>query len=411
MSTHRTTTSRAGSAPIRRPDRARSLVLATVVVAALTGCASTPVRPASFSGGGPATATTTPPSPERTSTDVSVDAVLAGLDRRSQVSQLFVAGVPLDGLGAGTAVVGEGVGGVFLQGRTTLAAPELAATTAAWQEAAPGPGLWIAADQEGGAVQTLKGSGFDVLPPAVEQGLLPAGELGALADRLGAAMSGAGLNLNLAPVADVVPPGTEAGNAPIGAFGRQYAGAGPAVAAAAATVADGLASHGVVPTFKHFPGLGRVSENTDTTSDVVDPVTAAGDEQVTAFADALARTAADPFVMTSSATYPRIDPEEQAAFSRAVVTDLLRDRLDFDGVVVSDDLGAAEAVADIPPGERAVRFLAAGGTLVLTVDAGLVPEMVDAVAARAETDPAFAATVDAAVRTALTAKAEAGLLG
>ncbi len=130
---------------------------------------------------------------------------------------------------------------------------------------------------------------------------------------------------------------------------------------------------------------------------------------MTLFAD-LARSTADPFVMGSSATYPRIDPAEQATFSSVVVTDLLRERLGFDGVVISDDLGDARAVRDVPPGERAVRFLAAGGTLVLTVEPAIVPEMIDAVLARSEADPSFAATVDAAVRTALLAKDRAGLL-
>ncbi len=115
--------------------------------------------------------------------------------------------------------------------------------------------------------------------------------------------------------------------------------------------------------------------------------------------------------MVSSATYPRLDPAAPAAFSPRVITTLLRGFLGFDGVVVSDDVGAAAAFADVPPGERAVRFLQAGGTLVLTVDADVYPDMLDAVLARAQADPAFAAVVDAAVRTALTAKARAGLLG
>jgi hypothetical protein len=68
-------------------------------------------------------------------------------------------------------------------------------------------------------------------------------------------------------------------------------------------------------------------------------------------------------------------------------------------------------VRDVAPGERAVRFLAAGGTLVLTVEPAIVPEMIDAVLARSDTDPGFAATVDDAVRTALLAKDRAGLLG
>ncbi len=79
-------------------------------------------------------------------------------------------------------------------------------------------------------------------------------------------------------------------------------------------------------------------------------------------------------------------------------------------MVISDDIGAAQAVQGVPVDERAVRYLEAGGTLMLTMDADLVPDMIDAIVARAESDPGFSATVDAAVRTALTAKAEAGLL-
>ena len=121
-------------------------------------------------------------------------------------------------------------------------------------------------------------------------------------------------------------------------------------------------------------------------------------------------TVARPFVMVSTAVYSRIDAANPAAFSSAVLTDLLRRRLGFDGVVISDDLGNARAVRSVPAGDRAVRFLAAGGTLVLTAEPSLVPPMIAAVLARDAADPAFAAAVNGAVRTALLAKARAGLL-
>ena len=73
--------------------------------------------------------------------------------------------------------------------------------------------------------------------------------------------------------------------------------------------------------------------------------------------------------MVSSAYYPRLDPENRAMFSKAIVTDLLRGRLGYDGVVITDDVGAAQAVADVPVGQRATRFIAAGGDIVLTVNA------------------------------------------
>jgi beta-glucosidase-like glycosyl hydrolase len=389
----------------RAPGIRRALCCA-LLVGLLAGCGPTlPTSPAAQTGPSTrSTAGSTPSGPER-----AVATALAGLDRRAEVAQLFVAGVPLDDLGSGDALAAAGIGGLFLAGRSEAPATELAEVTGRWQAGAPGPDLWVAVDQEGGAVQTLRGPGFAPLPPALGQGMMPPDELATLADGMGAALGGAGLNLNLAPVADVVPAGTEPGNAPIGAFARQYGATAAEVVAAAGAVMEGLAAHDVAATLKHFPGLGRVRANTDTSAEVTDTVTAADDEQVRAFASLL-DSPERPFVMMSSAVYTRIDPTDQAAFSPAVVTGLLRERLDFDGVVISDDLANAQAVRDVPPGERAVRFLAAGGTLVLTVDASIVPGMIDAVLERSSADPAFAAQVDDAVQTALLAKAHAGLL-
>jgi beta-glucosidase-like glycosyl hydrolase len=377
---------------------------------ATLGCLLLGLGACSSGGTGEPTASSAPAtSSAAPATTDPVGVALAGMDRRAQVAQLFVAGLRVEDLADGADLAASGVGGIFLAGRSRTAATELATTVEGWQSAAPGPGLWVAVDQEGGSVQSLQGAGFEPLPSALDQGALPADQLAGLADRLGAALDGAGVNLDLAPVVDVVPAGTESANPPVGAFDRQYGGTADAVVAAAGTVVDALAAHGVTATLKHFPGLGRVQGNTDTTAVVVDDTTTADDEQVAAFAR-LAGSPARPFVMASSATYTQLDPTTPAAFSSAVLTDLLRNRLGFDGVVVSDDVGNARAVEDVPPGERAVRFLGAGGTLVLTVDATLVPEMIDAVLARADADAGFAARVDAAVRTALEAKERAGLL-
>jgi beta-N-acetylhexosaminidase len=394
----------------------RALVAAVAISCVLlTACGPSgrPSSDASSTTAGSTTPTTTtaaPTSAPEDDLDGQVEDALATLDRRAQVAQLFVIGVRLDDLDAGDALVEAGVGGVFLAGRSQAPAADLAAVTERWQDAAPGPRPWVAVDQEGGAVQTLSGEGFDRLPTAREQGALPADQLDGLAAELGASLASAGITLDLAPVVDVVPPGTEAGNAPIGAFGREYGGTPEAVTAAAGTIVDGLADAGVTATLKHFPGLGRVAGNTDDTAVVHDTVTTADDPQLTVFST-LADSPAAPFVMASSAIYDRIDGSTQAMFSRVVLTDVLRGRLGFDGVVISDDVGNADAVSGVPVGERAVRFLGAGGTLVLTVELDQFEPMVDAVLARAEDDAAFADVVDAAVRTALRAKAAAGLLG
>jgi beta-N-acetylhexosaminidase len=416
-----------------RPSAARAVLLLGLLLAGLLpGCTAGGGRPpaqprASASHPPPAAPTTTTAAPSRTpaatppppvstspvpagSPQALADAALARMDRRARIAQLFVVGVPLAQLDAGDALARSGVGGLFLSGRSTASATLLGSVTARWAAEAPGSRPWVAADQEGGQVQTLSGPGFARLPAATAQGSLPAAQLAALADGMGRSLRSAGVTLDLAPVADVVPAGTERGNGPIGVYSRQYGSTPAQVQAAAGTVVAGLAGAGVHATVKHFPGLGRVTGNTDTTATVVDATTTADDPSVTLFG-ALARGPGSPFVMASLATYSRIDPAAPAAFSHTVLTTLLRQRLGYDGVVVSDDMGRAKAVAAVAPGQRAVRFLAAGGTLVLTVDAAVLPAMEAAVAAAADADPAFAATVDAAARTALVAKARAGLLG
>ena len=89
--------------------------------------------------------------------------------------------------------------------------------------------------------------------------------------------------------------------------------------------------------------------------------------------------------MVSSAYYERIDPDRRAAFSPVVLADLLRDDLGFTGVVISDDLAAA-AMADVEPGQRALRFIGAGGDLMIIGDAGLVARMARAVRQRMTDD-------------------------
>src|SRR4029077_5788469 len=122
--------------------------------------------------------------------------------------------------------------------------------------------------------------------------------------------------------------------------------------------ARGLADAGVDATVKHFPGLGRVTGNTDTTSHVTDTVTTRDDAYLGPFAAAV--QAHVPFVMLSTAIYSRIDRGTPAPFSHTIVHDILRADLGFTGIAITDDVGAAAQVSGYPVGERAVRFIAAG---------------------------------------------------
>jgi beta-N-acetylhexosaminidase len=332
------------------------------------------------------------------------------MNLRERIGQLFMVNCPSTGVSAATtaAITKYHVGSVILDGNSDLGVVRTGAVTTALQNLiTSGPKLFIATDQEGGEVQRLRGPGFVDIPSAVEQGQVKPSQLQIDTTVWGGQLHAAGVNVDLAPVLDTVPA-SSVSNPPIGDLDREYGHNPATVSAHGVAVVQGLEAAGVEATVKHFPGLGRVSENTDTASGVRDTVTTSTDPYLTPFADAI--KAGVPFVMRSTAIYTQLDPTHPAAFSSKIVTGLLRDKLGFNGVVISDDLGNAKQVSGYSVGSRAVRFISAGGDMVLTVDASQAATMTAAVLARAKSDPAFLDKVNAAVLRVLQAKQQAGLL-
>ena len=298
--------------------------------------------------------------------------------------------------------------------RSTAGAAATAAVAAGVQRltspaATAGVPALVATDQEGGRVQVLQGPGLSAIPTALVQGTSSPAALRTSAAGWGRELRAAGVDVDLAPVLDTVPgQAAAAANPPIGVFDREYGYTPAAVAAAGTAFAQGLADAGVAATVKHFPGLGRVAGNPDTTAGVTDTVTVRHDPYFAPFQTAV--DAGAPLLMVSTAYYSRIDAAHPAAFSPVVLHDLVRHDLGFRGVVVSDDLAHAQQVAAWSPGDRALQFLAAGGDLVLTVDPGQLPAMYDAVLARTRTDSAFRARVQQAALRVLRLKQARGLL-
>lgn len=209
------------------------------------------------------------------------------------------------------------------------------------------------------------------------------------AQRWARQLQAAGVDANLAPVADVVPKGMERINQPIGVLQRGYGPSPDVVAAKAPAFVRGMHQGGIATAVKYFPGLGRVRGNTDYEARVVDTTTVRRDRGLKGFA--AGADAGVDMVMTSSATYSKIDARRRAFF-KIVIGQMVRGDLKFTKVVVSDDL-AAPAVRVLPPGARAVTFLAAGGDLIIVGDPTLAPTMVRAIKAKAVADARFRASI------------------
>jgi beta-N-acetylhexosaminidase len=386
----------------------------------LPGPAQTDVRPSpapsSASPGEPtisATPTTLPtptptarPTPEPTPGEPDLSLV-DGWTLEEKVGQILMVGLPVAGPFQPTFdMLRDGqIGGVFLHGRTKAGRQPVknlvdAAVDAAAQEREP---LFVATDQEGGAVQVLRGPGFSDIPSALDQAALAATDLRKRSEVWGDELAAVGVNLNLAPVLDLVPEAAASSNAPIGFFGRNYGYTAESVITHGNAFAQGQRDAGVQTAVKHFPGLGRVAGNTDDTAGVTDTVTGPDAPSVAVFDAGI--EAGSGLVMMSSATYSRIDPDAPAVFSPTVVG-LVRE-LGFDGVIISDDLSAAVQVESVPPGERAVRAVGAGVDMVLaSARPSVAPAMVDALVRKARDDRDFAAKVDAAAARVVAAKAD-----
>ena len=395
----------------------RPVLLAALVGAgSLAGCS---LIPGSSSAGSspsakpqapePATSSAAPsptaaasPAPSATATATATDVALAGWSLEEKVGQLMMVGVDAQApkQSSNEAVDTHHVGNIFIAGRTTAGSQATQKVISSFTSKV-GPGtthatpMLVATDQEGGEVQVLAGSGFSDIPSALDQSAQPRDQLVASARTWGKELADVGVNMNLAPVADLVDIARPASNEPIGRWGREYGHDAATVSSQAGAFAEGMQASKVIPTYKHFPGLGRVKDNTDTSAGVVDSTTTRSADTAVSVIFGAAIAAGAPVIMVSSATYSLIDPSAPAVFSSTIVTDMLRREMGFSGVVITDDVSAAVQVQDVSAGDRAVRAIRAGCDLVLaSADPTVAADMVKALIATARSDPAFAARVD-----------------
>lgn len=316
---------------------------------------------------------------------------------RERVGQLLMVGINSAGPTTAEADIlnSTRAGSVILLGNSTASLTTIADVTHRVRRAArppKGAETLLAVDQEGGLVQRLKGSGFDSIPAGVDQAAYDDRTLVAKASRWGRQLKRAGIDANLAPVADVVPEAARSRNQPIGQLRRGFGSDPVRVGAKVRAFVLGMKDADIATAVKHFPGLGLVEGNTDYQSDVVDGVTRRRDRMLTGFVHGV--EAGADMVMVSSATYRRIDAKRRAAFSPAVLRTMIRGDLQFSGVIISDDL-AAQAMQDLSPGARLVRFLKAGGDVAIIGDPRSAEAAARALVKRARKDRSLATLITA----------------
>ena len=177
--------------------------------------------------------------------------------------------------------------------------------------------------------------------------------------RIATALFDVGINTDLAPVMDVArdPSKTVLGQRIISSDAETAARMGCACI-------EGLQTGGCLSVVKHFPGHGATSADShDTTPVVKKSLEELRGYELGPFEQAVA--AGVDGIMMAHILYPKIDPDRIASQSEIIMTDLLRGEMGFEGIIMADDFRMNGLRSKASPDQAAVRFILAGGDLIL----------------------------------------------
>jgi beta-N-acetylhexosaminidase len=254
------------------------------------------------------------------------------------------------------------VGSVILFSENIASRSQLRALTGSLQGAARqghNPPLLIAIDQEGGEVKRLQNGPPTLSPPQIARtgSVQTASSQGSATGRY---LKGLGINMDLAPVVDV----PTFSNAFIWQQGRAFSFNASTVAKYGTAFALGLQSAHVAATAKHFPGLGSAPIDTDNKRQELHPSRAQRQAALKPYGALIPRGL--EAVMLTVAGFPAYDRSgAAAALSRPIIQGLLRDKLHFGGVTITDALGTPTGHDEITAGVLAAR---AGSDILLYTD-------------------------------------------
>lgn len=313
-----------------------------------------------------------PPAPEPTPQEVLdsfVDAVIQSMPLEDKVAGLFIV-TPESITGVGTAVkAGDGtrtalekyaVGGLVyfkknIQSESQL--KEMLANTASYAKYP----LFLAVDEEGGSVARVASAGIG---PKVDG----AGDIGATGNAdnayqagltIGGTLAGLGFNLDFAPVADLANVDKSIMK------GRSYGADAATVSDFVVSMTRGLREQKVAACLKHFPGIGSSTEDTHKGTASTDRSA----EQFMAEELAVFRAGIDAgadMVMVSHMAAPSLTGnDEPGIFSEILVTDILREQMGFQGVIITDALDMAAISRYYGADEAAVMAVLAGCDMLL----------------------------------------------
>lgn len=295
------------------------------------------------------------------------------MDLHKIIGRLFILGFRGTGLSPGNGIIEDirarNLGGIilfdrFLSGEkadTNIASRSQVKVLCAELQAHADTKLLIGVDQEGGMVRRLKEEhGFPPLPSAEEMGRDKSGNVSALhARRTGEILADSGINCNFAPVADL---NSNDKNPIIGKIGRSFSENPMVVAAHCEKWIDGLSRSGVLACMKHFPGHG--SSTTDSHKGFVDIGKSWRREELLPYRHLIEKEKVQA-IMMGHLFHKDLDARHPASISATVIGDLLRKKMHYEGLVITDDMQMRGITERYGLFEAIVLALSAGADLIV----------------------------------------------
>lgn len=296
--------------------------------------------------------------------------ILAGMSLEEKVCQLFVlTPEQLTGVSAVTAA-GETtekslrrypVGGLIYFAGNLVSEEQtrdMLQGTQRYAAEIEGMPLFLCVDEEGGRVSRVGALGAAPVKPMAQ--MADEDEAYAAGSAVGDTLAALGFNLDLAPVADVL---TNPDNTVIG--DRSFGSDPVRVARLAEAFSDGLHEHGILSTYKHFPGHGATAGDTHAGYAYTDRTyEELCDAELVPFA--AAQEAGADLVMAAHISVPSILPDETpCSLSYRMITEILRGDLGYQGLVITDALNMGAVTEHYSSAEAAVQAVAAGNDLLL----------------------------------------------
>jgi len=336
---------------------------------------------------------TTSPGAAATTTTVPLPACVAALTPEQKAGQLLMVLVPSPTAAGDLVAAGQVAGYALVGAQSGDVAAEVAAVAA--RSKLP---VFASGDEEGGTVQRFRDL-LGALPSA--QALAEDGDAANAAKvfgEYGSKLHGLGLNMNFGPSLDV------GGGSGLGS--RSFGDSVDRVSEFGIAVIGAVRAAGLVPVAKHWPGIGGGTADPHKSASPIAPLDQLRSRDLVPFDRAFA--AGLDAVMVSHAIIPGLTDGLPASLSRAAITDELRGREGFDGLVVTDSLGMGAVAANYDNSTAALVSVSAGADLALVSLAEAVPAAFVKLVAAINDGSLPMAQVDRSVGRVLTAKGVTG---